>query len=194
MTVIWGALLLLPLSWVISPTSSGESARRYLAVPFGRYPGATFTLLGLVAFVFLLMGAGDQRGFLLRLTIVSMAGVATYLFRQRLVEAYPDADFAGLSEFSDRSREKARHFWSKRPKSLPGRKDGGSGDDQATTAATADSGHDPDETTVLPAAASVDPETARLDQLDRLATMRDRGVLTDEEFAEEKKRLMGDGG
>ena len=45
-----------------------------------------------------------------------------------------------------------------------------------------------------PQAASADPETARLDQLERLAAMRDRGVLSDEEFAEEKRRLMGGGG
>ena len=188
--VIWGAVVLIPLSWLISPTRSGESARAFLAVPFGRYPGATFALLGLVALVFLLMGAGDQRGFLVRLMIVVLAGIGAWFFRQRLVEAYPEADFGeGLSEFRDRSREKLGELWARRPKSLPGRKSGdGAGEPGAPAA----------KTEVLPVspepAAPADAETTRLDQLDRLAGMHERGVLTDEEFAEEKRRLLGGGG
>lgn len=186
--VIWGAILLIPLSWLISPTKSGESARSFLAVPFGRYPGATFALLGLVALIFLLMGAGDQRGFLVRLMIVVLAGIAAYFFRQRLVEAYPDASFGGgLRDFGDRSRETLQDLWSRRPKNLPGR---GSGDGEP------DAGGE--ETEVLPASpVPADPaeaETTRLDQIDRLADMHERGVLTDEEFAAEKRRLMGGGG
>jgi hypothetical protein len=193
-TVIWGGLLLIPLSWLISPTKSGESARSYLAIPFGRYPGATFTLLGLVAFVFLLMGAGDQRGFLVRLMIVILVGIASFFFRRRLVEAYPDADFAGLSEFGDRSREKAKHIWSKRPTSLPGRKGGEASDADAAASPSPGPGSGSAETAVLETpSAPADPDTARFDQLDRLATMHERGVLTDEEFAAEKRRIMGGG-
>jgi hypothetical protein len=47
---------------------------------------------------------------------------------------------------------------------------------------------------VAPSAPSADPETARLDRLERLAAMHERGVLTDEEFAEEKARVRGEGG
>ena len=189
MSVIWGAILLIPLSWLLSPTKSGESARAFLAVPFGRYPGATFALLGLIAFIFLLMGAGDQRGFLVRLMIVLLAGIAAFLFRQRLVEAYPDAGFGdSLAGLGDRSREKAKELWSKRPRRSPAPDSEAEAGPAATGAA---------ETRVMaatPPAESADPETARLDQLDRLAAMHERGVLTDEEFAEEKRRLLGGGG
>jgi hypothetical protein len=185
MSVIWGALLLIPLSWLVSPAKSAESTRAFLAAPFGSYPGATFALLGLIALIFLLMGAGDQREFLVRLMVVILAGIGSYFFRRRLVEAYPDASMGSLSEFGERSREKAEQFWAKRPKSLQGRKDG-------ADAAAPDSGSA--DTEVLATSPSDDPDTARLDQLDRLAQMRDRGVLTDEEFAEEKRRIMGDGG
>lgn len=184
-TVIWGSLLLVALSWLVSPTRPAESTRKFLAVPFGRYPGVTFALLGLVAFVFLLMGAGDSREFLVRLMIVILAGIGSWFFRQRLVESYPDADLKGLNDLGSRTREKASHLWSKRPKSLPGRKD--ETDDSAVDGGSAETG-------VLPVTPSTDPEAARLDQLDRLAGMRERGVLTDEEFAEEKRRLMGSGG
>lgn len=187
-TVIWSAILLVPLSWLISPTTSGESARAFLAVPFGRYPGATFALLGLVAFIFLLMGAGDQRGFLVRLMIVILAGIAAFFFRQRLVEAYPDADFGGgLGDFSDRSREKAKELWSRRPKrDGTGEPDELSGPDARGAAQT----EVPVDTPPPPAA---DPETTRLDHLDRLGTLHERGVLSDEEFAAEKRRVMGGG-
>jgi hypothetical protein len=170
-----------------------------LAVPFGRYPGATFGLLGLAAFIFLLMGANDQREFLIRLTIVILAGLGAFFFRRTLVEAYPDAGVEGLGDFGDRARAKAEDLWSKRPKSFPGRKGGGEagqGADApaaapAAAGAPAPTGDSAAETAVLPAAA--DPETARLDQLERLADMHGRGILNDEEFASEKRRIMGDG-
>ena len=199
MNVIWGALLLIPLAWLVSPTKSGESARSFLAVPFGRYPGATFALLGLVAFIFLLMGAGDQRGFLVRLTIVSMAGVAAYLFRQRLVEAYPDAGQGGFEDLGGRLREKADAIWAKRPTSLPGRggkdAEGSAGPGAAPGPPEADTAQLPTQaqTEVLSAAGETDSEDSKWDRLERLAGMRDRGILTEEEFAEEKRRLMGGG-
>lgn len=211
-TVVWSALLLVLLAWLASPTRPAEKARALLAVPFGRYPGATFGLLGLAAFIFLLMGATDQREFLIRLTIVIMAGLAAFFFRKTLVEVYPDASIDGLSDFGERARAQAGELWSKRPKSLPGRKGGGdggsapeapvaggpapgSGSAAGPSAETADlptAGGSSAETAVLPTAA--DPETARLDQLERLADMHGRGILTDEEFASEKRRTMGDGG
>jgi hypothetical protein len=36
-------------------------------------------------------------------------------------------------------------------------------------------------------------EDLRLQRLERLAALRDKGVLTDEEFAAEKSRLLGGG-
>ena len=40
------------------------------------------------------------------------------------------------------------------------------------------------------AVAPLDDEDARLQRLERLASLRDKGVLTDEEFAAEKARLL----
>jgi hypothetical protein len=203
-TVIWSALVLVLLAWLLSPTSLAEKTRALLAVPFGRYPGATFGLLGLVALVFLLMGATDQREFLVRLTIVILAGLGAFFFRRSLVHAYPDANFDALSQFGERSKAKAGELWSRRPKSLPGRKHGGEshrGDAPAAvppatpppaSPAPAGAADPAAETAVLPAAG--DSNEARLSQLERLADMHGRGVLTDEEFAAEKARIMGTGG
>jgi hypothetical protein len=225
-TVIWGAILLIPLSWLVSPAKSAQSAREYLAVPFGRFPGATFALLGLVAFIFVLMGAGDRRDLLVRLMIVILLGIGSYFFRRGLVEAYPDANLDGLNAFGAKAKEKAGDLWSKRPTGLPGRRGGssgtddgsagrdsggGPGSDPSAAASAAESGATSStgtvseaDTTVLPTSggsvgapagtgAGDDGEGSRLDRLERLADMRDRGILTDDEFAEEKRRLMGGG-
>jgi hypothetical protein len=60
--------------------------------------------------------------------------------------------------------------------------------------AAADAGPAPAATATTPAPDAADPDTARFDHLERLAGMHERGILTDEEFASEKRRIMGDGG
>ncbi|MBK5232845.1 MAG: SHOCT domain-containing protein [Thermoleophilia bacterium] len=182
-TVIWASVGLIALSWLISPNGAAASTRKFLTVPFGRYPVAVYSLLALVAFIFLITGAGDSRGFIVRLAIVLMAASGTYFFRRQLMLENPDADFSGVNDFLERSRDKARNAWANRPKdiskNLP--KIGGKSD-------AAGGGADP-ATAVLPAA---DPEASRLDRLERLAALHKSGALTDEEFAEEKARLRAD--
>ncbi|MFM8519789.1 MAG: SHOCT domain-containing protein [Solirubrobacterales bacterium] len=184
-TTIWAAVFLLVLSWLVSPASSSVAARRYLAVPFGRFPGATFGLLGLVGLVFLLMGAGNQRVFLVHLLIVIVLGVAAYLFRRELIAEHPEADAPQLGHLVESGKEKLHNLWSRRPKEMPGtgffeereaRKA-----EAAATAVTAEA--------AKPAAAA--DETARLEQLERLGKLHDTGVLSEEEFQEEKTRILG---
>lgn len=182
--IIWASILLIAGAWLISPNGAAASTRKFLAVPFGRYPAAVYTLFGLAALIFLLMGTGDQRGFLVRLAIVAMALAGTYFFRRQLMLENPDADYSGVKDFFERSHEKARSAWDNRPKNISknlpgigGNKGEAAGEkDEAATA-------------VLPEA---DPETTRLDRLERLASLHKSGALTDEEFAEEKARLRGD--
>lgn len=180
-TVIWASVAMIILSWLISPNAAAAKTRAFLAVPFGRYPVAVYAVFGLVAFVFLITGADDQRGFIVRLAIVVMATAGMYFFRRQLILENPDADFSGVNDFFERSRHKAKDAWENRPKdiskNLP--KIGGKGD-----------GADP-ATAVLPAAPA-DSETSRLDRLERLAALHRSGALTDEEFAEEKARLRAD--
>jgi hypothetical protein len=187
-TVIWSSVLLIIGSWLISPNQAAVSSRKFLAAPFGRYPAAVYSLLGLVSLIFLLMGAGDQRGFIVRLAIVVMVVTGTYFFRRQLMLENPDADFSGVNDFFEKSKVKARDAWANRPKdiskNLPkfgGDKSGGSVGDSETKVMPA-----------VPAAAPVDPETSRLDRLERLAALHKSGALTDEEFAEEKARLRSD--
>ncbi len=180
-TVIWGAIGMIVIAWLISPNGAADSTRKLLAVPFGRYPGAVFALLGVVGLIYLITGAGDQRTFLVHLMVVVLLGIGAWFFRRQLMLEYPDADLAQVSDFGERVKAGAGKAWASRPKSLP-KPNFGRGSSKAE-------GSDPDATAVMPRAAESDPETVRLDRLERLASMHEKGVLTDEEYAEEKARL-----
>ena len=190
-TVIWFAAALLVVSWVVAPTKASGKVREFLAVPFGQYPAVTFSLLGLVAFVFLLMGAGDGREFLIRLAVIFMAGAGFWFFRRQIMLEYPDADFAGLRDFGDRTRKRVGDAWADRPKNISMPRIGGKGDGQAGGEG-ADVSKPQAETAVLPAEPPASG-ASRLDQLEQLGRLKEAGVLDDEEFAAEKKRILGGG-
>ncbi len=197
-TVIWSAFLLALLAWLIAPTKPSARVREFLAVPFGRYPGVAFGVLGLIAFVFLLMGAGDGRELLVRLEIVIFAGIGAWFFRRQLMLEFPDADFAALREFGERSRDKVKEAWAERPKNIQMPKFGGKTGEEAEGGEESAGQAQPEaETAVLPAApepAAPAPasESSRLDQLEQLGRLKEAGVLDDEEFAAEKKRILGE--
>ena len=181
-SAIWGAIFLLVLAWLASPASSSVAARRFLAVPFGRFPGATFGLLGIAGLVYLLLGAGNQRIFLVHLLIVLLLGVAAYMFRRELLTEHPEADAPEFGPMVERGKEKVRGLWSRRPKEVPGKgyleERKARREEAAAAAATA-------------AQPTAEPETERIAQLERLGKLHETGVLSDEEFKEEKTRILG---
>ena len=185
-SVIIAALVLVVLSWLVSPNSAARSARGYLAVAFGRYPVVTFGLLGLAALVFLLFGVSDGRSFIVRLAIVVLAGIATVMFRKQLIAEHPDADLSSIGEFGSHAKEKFKGLWDKRPREIPGK--------AALERRRAAAHHPPTEspaeapTAVIPDAGS---EATRLEQLEKLGKLHETGVLSDEEFAAEKTRILG---
>lgn len=223
-TVIWSSLFLIALSWLVSPAAPAAKVREFLAVPFGRYPGPVFGLLGLVAFIFLLMGAGDQYEFLLRLLIVILLGIGAWLFRRQLMLEHPDANLEGLRGFGDRTLDSMRKVWSGRPKNMPkifgsgesgqaeapegeaedrpsaGEAPAGTGKavatvpDAPTEVIPAEPGPAPAEPAPAPAAPAPTGAGDRLEQLERLGRLRESGILTEEEFAEEKSRILEAGG
>jgi len=189
-TVIWFSVALLVVAWVISPVKAAGKVREFLTVPFGRYPGATFGLIGLVAFIFLIMGAGDGRELLIRLAVVLMAGVGFWFFRRQIMLEYPEADYSGLRSFGERTRDKAKEAWAGRPKNISIPKIGGKVGEVDGEAPTQVHDQSPTDTAVLPSAPA--ESGSRLDRLEQLGRLKDAGVLDDEEFAAEKKRILGD--
>jgi len=200
-TVIWFSVVLFALAWLISPTRPAEQTRAFLAVPFGRYPVPVFGLLGLAAFVFLITGAGSARGFYIRLMIVVLAAIAAVAFRRQLMLEHPDADYEGLRDFGGRAADSFRRAWSGSLGGVGrifGTKEGAGG--PAPTA-----GPEEPETRVMAGESAAKggaeaptgvlaAEGDRFELLERLGQLRDSGVLSDEEFAAEKRRILGDSG
>jgi len=192
-SIIWGAIFLILISWLLSPNKAATSARSYLAIPIGRYPAAYGVLVGLVLFFWLLMGLGSGRSFVIRLLIAALVGLGAYLFRRRVMAEFPDANLDRVTDFSATAKEKMTKAWEgrrdiKMPEMPESLKNLGGG--KGAEGSGAGSAGSATETAVLP----VDPDTQRLDTLERLATMKEKGILSEEEFQAEKTRILKLGG
>ncbi|MBN8866755.1 MAG: SHOCT domain-containing protein [Solirubrobacterales bacterium] len=106
---------------------------------------------------------------------------------------YPDANYSSLKEFGERTRDRAKGAWAGRPKNINLPKIGGKdekGEGEAETAVLGGPSAPAAAAPPAPAPAAA-PEGSRLDRLEQLGRLKDAGVLDDEEFAAEKKRILG---
>lgn len=186
-TVIVVGVLFGVAGWLGSPTDSARAMRRALAPVLRQHVAYVYTGLAVV-FCLYLLTAGTQglRGFLTTLVIAAMAALGVVELRKQTAAEFPDAEYGDVfgrtrdkvtgaikdARIGERVGEQASKL------RLPERKPGG------------DTGGGPAEapTATLPAS---DGESARLDRLERLASLREKGILTDEEFAAEKARVLG---
>jgi hypothetical protein len=184
-TVIVIGILFLAAGWLASPTSGARTARRYMAPTLRIHPAYVYTGLALVVCFYFLTGPTQGlRTFLTTLIIAAMAAFGIHELRKQTEEEFPEATYdetfgrtrdkmvnavkdANIPEKVGEQASKLRLPEKRRPA------DGG-GEAEAPTA-------------TLPA----DVEDARLARLERLGSLRDKGVLTEEEFAAEKAKLLG---
>ncbi len=181
-TVIVVGVLFAIAGWLGSPAKSARTSRRVLAPILRDYPAYVYTALAIVVCIYFL-GAPSQnlRSFLTTLIIAGMAAFGIHELRKQSELEFPDA---GFNEVFGRTRDrmvgavKDANLGERASKlRLPEKRKGGEGA-AASEAPTA----------TLPA----DSEDARLERLERLAGLHEKGVLTDEEFAAEKARVLGD--
>lgn len=185
-TVIIIGLLFALAGWLASPTASARSTRRVIA-PTLRLHGA-YVYAGLAILVCLYFLSAPTQGLRSLLTTLIIAGMAAFgihELRKQTAEEYPDAEYADVfgrtkdrvvsavkdANIGERVGEQASKL------RLPEVRRPGAGE----TAAEAPT-----------AAMPPNDEDARLQRLERLASLHDKGVLNDEEFAAEKSRLLGD--
>ena len=184
-TVIVIGVLFAIAGWLASPTGSARATRRAIAPALQDYVAYVYAGLALiVCFYFLSAPTQGLRSFLTTLIVAGMAAFGIHELRKQTEEEYPDADFGEAfgrtrdrvvsavkdANIGERVGEQASKL------RLPERK---AGDEQAQAEA--------------PTAALSD-EDARLQRLERLASLHAKGVLTDEEFSAEKARLLRDAG
>jgi hypothetical protein len=189
-TVIVVGVLFLIAGWLASPTNGARTVRRYLAPVLRLHPGYVYAaLVILVGFYFLTGPTQGLRTFLTTLVLAAMAAFGIHELRKQTAEEYPDATYdevfgrardkvvntvkdANISEKVGEQASKLRLPEVRRPD----RDEGGSSAGGAAEAPTA----------TLPTS----DEDARLERLERLGTLREKGILTDEEFAAEKALLL----
>jgi len=185
-TVIVVGIFFLIAGWLASPTNGARSVRRYLAPALRLYPVYVYTGLGLlVCFYFLSGPTQGLRSFLTILLLAGMAAFGIHELRKQTEEEFPDATYDEIfggtrdkvvsavkdANISERVGEQASKL--RLPERRPGKEAEEAGPEAPTEA--------------LPTS----EEDARLARLERLGSLRDKGILTEEEFAAEKARLLG---
>jgi hypothetical protein len=158
------------VAWVAGRTRPAVALRRAAAPYMRDRPDLTFALVGLL---FLLMVAwGPTRAFRMPISLLLIAvllAIGVEALRRQTAREFPDAALA--------EGEGLRDAWGRMRISMSERVS-----DARTRRAQRGA--------EAPAAVTT-PEDVRLDRLERLAALHDRGVLSDEEFARQKSEILG---
>ena len=179
-TVIVIGVLFGIAGWLASPTGSARATRKAVAPILREYPAYIYAGLAiLVGIYFLSAPTQNLRSFLTTLVIAGLAAFGIHELRKQAAEEFPDASYGDVV---GRTRDKVvgavkdANLGERASKlRLPEmRKPGSEGSSEAPT-------------TAMP----TDDEDARLARLERLASLHEKGILTDEEFATEKRRVLG---
>jgi hypothetical protein len=201
-TVILVGVLFVAAGWLASPNRAAKGARRGMAPVLRDYVPWVYAGVAVV-FAFYLLTAPNVglRSFLTTLVVAGMAAFGVHELRRQTEEEFPDASFAGVfgstrekvvgayrdSGIGERVGEQASKLRLPEVR-MPERRDeegapggpGGSGRDRPAEAPSEEA-----------PTAALDGEDARLARLERLGTLHQKGVLTDQEFAAEKARVLG---
>ncbi|HEX3735072.1 MAG TPA: SHOCT domain-containing protein [Solirubrobacterales bacterium] len=179
-TVIVVGVLFAAAGWLASPTGPARACRRVLAPLLRDYIPWVYTGLAIVVGIYFLSSPTQGlRSFLTTLIVAAMAAFGIHELSKQTQEEYPDAKFSdtfGGTRDAVVSAVKGANIPERASKiRLPDMRR--PADDPAPETATA----------VLP----TNDEDARLQRLERLASLHEKGILTDEEFGAEKSRLLG---
>jgi Short C-terminal domain len=178
-TVIVFGILFGIAGWLASPTRAARATRRFMSPALRDY--VTYVYAGLAVVVciyFLTAPTQNLRSFLTALLLAAFAAFGIHELRKMSDEEFPDIKFEDVFG-STRDRMvgavKGANIGERASKlRLPEARKGGGGDAPS-----------------MPAPAPSDDD-ARLARLERIGELRDKGILSDEEFAAEKARVLGD--
>ncbi|HET8861679.1 MAG TPA: SHOCT domain-containing protein [Solirubrobacterales bacterium] len=181
-TVIVFGVLFGIAGWLGSPTGSAKGTRRFMS-PFLRdyVPYVYAGLVVLVCFWFLSASVQNLRSFLTTLIVAGFVAFGIHELRRQSEEEFPDAqigDYFGGARDRVVGAVKSANIGERASKlRLPEMRRAGGDEGDAGPAAGPQGGD----------------EESRLQRLERLAELHTKGVLTDEEFAAEKARVLGGG-
>ncbi len=189
-TVIVVGLLFSLAGWLGSPTGSARSTRRVIAPALRDYVPYIYTGLAIVVGIYFISGPTQGlRTFLTTLIVAGMAAFGIFELRKQTAEEFPDAKFNDtFGDTRDKvvSAVKGANIGERASKlRLPEirRPEADEPSERPTTEAP---------TTEAPTAVLGNDEDSRLARLERLGGLHEKGILTDEEFAAEKSRVLSE--
>ncbi len=180
-TVIVIGALFAVAGWLGSPAGSARASRRTMAPVLRDHAPYVYTGLAIVVGIYFLSAPTQNlRSFLTTLAIAGMAAFGIHELRKQAGEEFPDAE---LSDVFGRTRKrmvgavKGANLGERASKlRLPEMRRPGDGEGAATAGGGGDGRSE---------------EDIRLERLERLATLHEKGILSDEELAAEKTRVLG---
>lgn len=180
-SVIVVGLLFVAAGWLASPTRAARTTRQVFAPALQHYTPWVYGGLVIVVCIYFLAGPSQGlRTFLTTVIIAGMAAFGIHELRKQTLEEFPDAQFSdSLGGPAEKLKSAVRGAnLSERAAKLR------RPEKRATDSSSAPPGAE-SPTAVLSS------EEARLGQLEKLAELRDKGILSEEEFAAEKARILG---
>jgi hypothetical protein len=173
-TVIVIGVLFGVAGWLASPTDSARATRRVFAPTLHAHAAYVYAGLAIVVCIYFLQAPTQNlRSFLTTLVIAGLAAFGIHELRKQAIEEFPDA---GYDEVFGRTKDrvvgavKDANLGERASKiRLPEMRKPDAGGAETPT---------------------VETEDSRLARLERLATLHEKGVLTDEELATEKARVL----
>ena len=186
-TVIVVGVLFAAAGWLASPHPSSRATRKVIAPALRDYSPWVYTGLAIIVSVYFLSSSVQSlRSFITTLIVALMAAAWIHELRKQCIEEFPEAQFSDT-------------FGAPRDKVVAAVKGANLGERAAKLGESAkkvrlpevprsEAGEAP--TTEAPTTV-LDGEDARLARLERLGELKDKGVLTEAEFAAEKSRVLG---
>jgi hypothetical protein len=204
-TIIIVGVFFSAAGWLSSPSGSARGTRRVFAPALKDYLPYCYGGLVLILGIYLITASGvGLRSFLTVVVLGAMAAFGLHELSKQTAEEFPDLTYGEVfgptgkriaTAVSDANlgerASKIKLPEVRRPSgmSLPDVRKPGSREAGPPPAAPAPP---PGQPQPEPPTRVIDDEDARLARLERLGTLREKGILSDEEFAAEKARLLGD--
>jgi hypothetical protein len=178
-TVIVVGVLFGIAGWLASPTESARGTRRLLAPVLRAHAAYVYAGLAIIVCIYFLSAPTQNlRSFLTTLVIAGLAAFGIHELRKQAAEEFPDADYGEV-------------FGRTKDRMVEAVKDANLGERASRLRLPEMRRPDSEAPSTTQ---SVDDEDSRLARLERLATLHEKGILTDEELAAEKQRVLSGAG